>query len=366
MRISTVFSARGLFALALTCAAVSPTAGQQPSLQPSQPQQREHTVRKGDTLWDLARYYLSDPYRWPLIYDANKKVVENPHWIFPTEKLIIPPVRDTLLGVPVDAAPTGPVSTRSRFYNPPSATDTTTTVVSSEGMSLRLVQPAEWIAAPWVADSASLMLNARVFKPYDPRDQHDKLDYFFHPRDRLYMANVGDGVKSGDRLLVIRMTKNLRGLGWLIEPQGIVQIDSAGPTTALGIIIKQFGNLKVGDLAIALPTAPAMPLDRLTEVSGGPVGEIVDFIVPQPLYGTTEYAIVDIGGARGLSIGDELLAYVAAQTVTDRRPAALPDQPIARMRVIRVTDATATVRVTRLNNSSLKAGLPVRVARKAP
>ena len=38
----------------------------------------KHVVKKGDTLWDLAQYYLKDPFRWPEIFRRNTDVVENP------------------------------------------------------------------------------------------------------------------------------------------------------------------------------------------------------------------------------------------------------------------------------------------------
>ncbi|HUP89610.1 MAG TPA: LysM peptidoglycan-binding domain-containing protein, partial [Longimicrobiales bacterium] len=86
MRIGNVCPKRGasaILALALALVAMPATAQQTAS-------QKEHVVKKDDTLWDLARFYYNDPFRWPLIYDANRQVVNNPHWIYPAEKIVIP------------------------------------------------------------------------------------------------------------------------------------------------------------------------------------------------------------------------------------------------------------------------------------
>jgi hypothetical protein len=45
-----------------------------------------HTVRPGDTLWDLCARYYDNPYNWPRVWSYNPQV-ENPHWIYPGDQL---------------------------------------------------------------------------------------------------------------------------------------------------------------------------------------------------------------------------------------------------------------------------------------
>lgn len=372
MKSGTVISARGLVAFVLLCAAaplqaqerVTKEVPRQPADQAQQGQQKEHVVRKGDTLWDLARSYLNDPYRWPLIYDANRNVVRNPHWIYPSEKLVIPGMKpDTMLvGTPVAQAPAGP--NRSRFFVP-ERVDTGPTIISAEGVRIPLVQPLEWMAAPWIADTSQLKVIAHVYKPYDPRDQNDKLTQEFHPMDKLVLSTMSP-LAAKDQLLAIRLTRNLRGVGWIIEPMGILRIDSVTAKSAVASVVRQFSDLKVGDVAIALPAIPNMPVGQLTDVSGGPNGTILDFLVQHPLYTNSDYAFVNLGAAQGISVGDELVAYLPDRQPSAKHPETLPSQPIAHMQVVRVNDKNATVRVTRLSNNGLEIGLPVRVSRKAP
>ena len=45
-----------------------------------------HIVQRGDTLWDISEYYLSDPYLWPKLWSWNDHVT-NAHWIFPGDRV---------------------------------------------------------------------------------------------------------------------------------------------------------------------------------------------------------------------------------------------------------------------------------------
>ncbi len=50
-----------------------------------------YKVKKGECLWKISSYkdIYSDPFMWPLIYKANKKIIKDPDLIFPNQVLAI-------------------------------------------------------------------------------------------------------------------------------------------------------------------------------------------------------------------------------------------------------------------------------------
>ncbi len=47
-----------------------------------------HTVKKGDTLWDISDQYLNTPWEWPLVWSNNQDLT-NPHFIYPGDRIVI-------------------------------------------------------------------------------------------------------------------------------------------------------------------------------------------------------------------------------------------------------------------------------------
>lgn len=66
----------------------TPTPASSQSIQLTANHPREYTVKKGDTLWDIASLFLKDPWYWPEIWQRNPQVA-NPHLIYPGDILTL-------------------------------------------------------------------------------------------------------------------------------------------------------------------------------------------------------------------------------------------------------------------------------------
>src|SRR5690606_22331106 len=133
---------RQCLALAALAILAAPVRAQEPPLT----QQREHVVRRGDTLWDLAGHYLGNPFLWPMIYEANRSVVEDPHWIYPEERLVIPgmaaPVRE-VLGEPV-------IESLPPAYEPADTVAQPGAVLETVDLRRPVIPVAQYHSTPWL------------------------------------------------------------------------------------------------------------------------------------------------------------------------------------------------------------------------
>lgn len=61
------------------------------SLKDSHPD--EYYVKPGDTLWDISKVFLNEPWLWPELWHGNESI-ENPHLIYPGDKIVLRYVDD--------------------------------------------------------------------------------------------------------------------------------------------------------------------------------------------------------------------------------------------------------------------------------
>jgi len=54
------------------------------------PQIKKIIVKKGEWLYNIARKEYGNSHSWKKIYEANKKLIDNPDMIYPNQEFIIP------------------------------------------------------------------------------------------------------------------------------------------------------------------------------------------------------------------------------------------------------------------------------------
>lgn len=83
---------KSLLGIASACLLAGVVHAEDPvKVKPGAPE--KYTVVQGDTLWGISSRYLSDPWRWPEIWEANKQVY-NPHLIYPGDVLLLCRIQD--------------------------------------------------------------------------------------------------------------------------------------------------------------------------------------------------------------------------------------------------------------------------------
>mgnify|MGYP006144039713 CR=1 FL=1 len=146
--------------------------------EPAQPAQQVHVVRPGETLWDIARACLSDPFLWPEIFRLNTGTVEDPALIYPSERLVLPacagqPVAEGPFFGPPQEGPRGPTLRLGVTVEQPAVLqgDFYRAAFVAQPREVPLVgrlQEAEYQSVMQVRETPQFNLYDRVFVTVDP------------------------------------------------------------------------------------------------------------------------------------------------------------------------------------------------------
>jgi hypothetical protein len=343
--------------------------------------EREHVVRTGDTLWDLAGFYFADPFIWPLIYQANTTVVEDPHWIYPDEVLVIPALAE---GEEAGAIPPpGPAvvqtasrSARTLFYTAPGPTYQEPTRLEEASAPSFPVREAEFTSAPYIAHPSDLRVLGRLYRiQRDVRDVGGSPSA--HPQELVFVEYVSDDVPQvGDRVVAVDVGQRARA-GWgsrVLAPTAVLEIQALHEDVMEARVEAQFGPVYPDQLVVPMPRFPEFDVEEAEPVQQGfdLEGEIFQFALEQPLYGPTEIGFIDLGADDGVSVGDLFIARLERRAAADEQMEALryvnrlPPEAVARLRVVRVMEGTATVKVDQVMMPELAEGLDVRRTHRIP
>ncbi len=369
-----------------------------------------HTVSRGETLWSIAQMYFADPLLWPEIYRLNTSVVEDPHWIYPGEVLVLAPLvgtvaqgGDTVVAVPQDTSVAAADTVRAQAGDTIAAMPTDTMPADTTQLFVEPPPPEP------VGESFETMfdrrrttqqrvqdvLRAYTHQPYRPLragefyaagflTENERLPWglvlgvttppaIYRLSDRSTATTYDEiAVKPpshasyhvGDSLLIARIDRALQFGSWgeVVVPLGIARVTSVEDQQVLAQVITQFGRIRDGHLSLPLEPFKNPGEVRPTPVEQGLAGHLLASRDGRPIAGAQQFFFIDKGRAEGVVPGDVFEVYRPAAGV----PGSPSEEVRAVLMIVHTREHSATGLVLQIMHPGLDPRLPVRLIKKMP
>jgi hypothetical protein len=336
--------------------------------QESSAAERTHRVREGDTLWDLSRAYLNDPFLWPEIYRLNPDVVEDPHWIFPGEVLRLP-TGSAAVAAALVAERVMPQATvfDAQIHRRVPATPVLLTSRDAAPPRRLAMSEHELLAAPWVDRIGAPSGAGQLIESVAPSGiANSQLPEFLQVFDRVYATLPSNGVGAvGERYLVVTEGAMISDSTRMVVPTGIVEVERRPDGEAATVrILRLFGPVKLGHRLIPLPilTIPDEVLPTPQEL--GMMSTVIWVSPNDILPSLQDYLTLAASSRDGVTLGDQFTL------VLPRRPGpggvTLPEEALALVRVVRVSEFGATALLIDQRHPGIEIGTRARMSAKMP
>lgn len=368
-----------------------------------------HTVKKGDTLWDLAKTYFGDPLTWPQIYKLNTSVVEDPHWIYPGEVLqltgagpgVIPSQAPVAAAPAAEPAPPGlevqpaqpPVAVApaepevypdapaqggggargagpipgdpTALFGKPKDMNQTEIAGSASTTAYRALRPGEFYSAGFLTENKDLPYG-EVLGSVDP----PQIATLEPPSTANQFQRIGivppkgASYQVGDSLLIAERFMSTAGYGDVIAPTGMARVVEVGPKQATALILHQYQRIRIGQVALPLERFVPGGSGRPVPVSDGIEAEMVEAKSAAYLTELQTILFLNKGREDGVAPGD---VFELWRTPAERWDAASTvAEPMARLQVVRVGDRTSSALVVRIISADIRPGTRARQVAKLP
>ncbi|NMH60600.1 LysM peptidoglycan-binding domain-containing protein [Alteromonas ponticola] len=288
---------KGIYLLTvLTIVATGFSVAQEVDLKPTAP--KTYTVKKNDTLWDIASIFLEKPWLWPELWRKNTQIT-NPHLIYPGDVLTIRYV---------DGQPVLEVA-----RNKKQLTLTPTTVTETKPLPISVL--------PWSAIATYVNQNELL-----PEESYSRLPYLLGNQEGEMRFVEGDLVLSRkmgrpeDQYRVIRKQstiKDFEGNVLGIQVHHVADATMVEDKAAEQWLVKVDGSnfeAQRGDKLYAgeFTNAKDLALTAATSQRGNIVGNLHE----HSLTGKHDVVIVDIGSEQ-IASGTVMGIYMQGPDIID-------------------------------------------------
>lgn len=306
-----------------------------------------HSVRRGDTLWDISGRYYTNPYAWPQVWALNPQL-QNPHWIYPGDRIRL---RD-----PSEGPTRGSIGFGANQLGRGGRVPSKTIFLRELG---------------WVDDVKKDTWGELVASPDD--------QMLLSEGDDVYLRLSDDhDVSIGQELTIFREIKKVKSgdvKGELVTVRGTARVDRYNPKTHMvrARLIESLDVVertdRVGAVLRRLDVVPPVGAEADLEA------KIIAAVYPYQLVGQHQVVFIDKGEKDGVKPGQRFFAVrrgdrwlqqiggagklaTVRPRVQDERPAQvdepkfgvdeelLPDETYAELRVVHVRERTAAALVT--------------------
>jgi hypothetical protein len=301
-----------------------------------------YIVQPGDTLWDLSGRFLSNPYLWPQIWDANR-YIKDAHWIWPGDPLLLPKLAVVAEQAGEAPALPGPEGLGEAGLGEAGAAEAGAASALAPVTEEMTLQCAQYVVTEREDESLYLLGSEQGI---------DKVA--LAERDIVYLSKGSNaGVKPGDLFSLHHVAYPLKHpvsgkkLGTKVETTGWVKVVVVEEDTACAVVEQACIDIHAGDYLkpfekVNVPmTVRRVPDDCCTPPNGKLERHIVDLQDDAMMAGEGHLVTIDAGTEDGISPGSVFSVF---RSMYPSVPT--PRNVVGEATVVSVRERTATAKVT--------------------
>src|SRR3972149_87289 len=275
-----------------------------------------HIVKEKDTLWDISKKYLNNPFKWDEVWNKNK-FIANPHRIYPGDNIVIPEVFDEIefeKEVSATAEPQTPIQAVEEVKEIDEDRIPVLPVVALQPPPPPPPQKIPLTAVKVLASAGYIIQKESekgiIFDSPETRT-------IFGIGDTVYINMGGkEGVKSGDKFTIYKPLRSVthpitdKNMGVLIEILGELEVKEVREDSSTANIIESFTTIEIGNKLKDREDMTVPIIDPAAKIEPKDIkGYIIDTKDQRETVAAGGIVFIDVGIDTGVSVRDRFTIF---------------------------------------------------------